>query len=144
VILAVLAILILGPVAPTATPGVVDPTVTPAAVCSTRWGTDARHVSEAMKQAVARRYGVRYPAIRAGHRLTAAERAQRAKWEIDHLIPRELGGADDVDNLWPQPIADAHVKDRRENALHRAVCGGAVSLEAARAEMRAWGKGRRR
>lgn len=146
----VLAILVLGPVAP-------DPKLTPgvlaldahgrplsvATICSTRWGKDARHVSEAMKQEVARRYGVRYPAIRAGHRLTAAERAQRAKWEMDHLWSRENGGADDVDNLWPQPIDDARKKDALENRLHRAVCAGAITLDEARAQLSAWGKGRR-
>jgi len=142
--LAIAAILVVGPLAPNAsTPGVVDPTVTSAAVCTTRWGLDARHVTEAMKIEVARRYNVRWPPLRKGHHLTVAERAQRAKWEVDHLIPRELGGADDVDNLWMEPIDDAHRKDHRENALRVAFCRGDVSLEAARAEMRAWGKGRR-
>jgi putative intracellular protease/amidase len=54
-------------------------------------------------------------------------------------VPRELGGADDERNLWPQPLAEARVKDRQENALHRAVCAGTVTLAAAQAQMRQWG-----
>jgi 5-methylcytosine-specific restriction endonuclease McrA len=42
--------------------------------------------------------------------------------EVDHLISRELGGADATDNLWPQPYTQhpgAHEKDRLENQLHK-------------------------
>jgi hypothetical protein len=28
----------------------------------------------------------------------------RAQFKIDHLIPLELGGADTIDNLWPQSL----------------------------------------
>ena len=53
--------------------------------------------------------------------------------EIDHLISRELGGADDIKNLWPEcyePVNKnrgkqsdgAHKKDRLENELHKRVC----------------------
>lgn len=57
--------------------------------------------------------------------------ATRANYEVDHLIPRELGGADDVDNLWPQlwiGSLNAHMKDRLENRLHILVCRGSLSL----------------
>jgi hypothetical protein len=30
--------------------------------------------------------------------------ARRAEFKIDHLIPAELGGADTIDNLWPQSV----------------------------------------
>lgn len=60
-------------------------------------------------------------------------------FELDHEIPLELGGAPrDPANLWPEPIADARVKDGRENALHRAICNGTTTLAAAQAEMRGW------
>lgn len=107
------------------TPGVVRP-IAPAAVCSTRWGLDRRHVTDGMRRRVAAHYGVRW--------------ADRRRYEFDHLVPRELGGADDERNLWPQPLAEARVKDRQENALHRAVCAGTVTLTAAQAQMRAWGR----
>jgi hypothetical protein len=47
--------------------------------------------------------------------------------EIDHRVSREIGGADDVRNLWPQPYLTpdqpgAYEKDKLENWLHRQVC----------------------
>lgn len=47
--------------------------------------------------------------------------------EIDHRVSREVGGADDVRNLWPQPYLrpdqpGAYEKDKLENWLHRQVC----------------------
>ncbi len=40
---------------------------------------------------------------------------RRAEFKIDHLIPRELGGADTVDNLWPQRLrAKPYGPDRKE------------------------------
>jgi hypothetical protein len=113
----------------TLTPGVVRP-LTTAQVCTIRWGRDHRHVTPRMKRIVAARYGLTLAQI---HR-----RGQGRCCEIDHLIPRELGGADAVDNLWPQPWAAAIVKDRAENAAHRAVCAGTLTLTAAQAAMRAW------
>ena len=41
--------------------------------------------------------------------------ARRAEYKIDHLIPRELGGADAVENLWPQRVrAKPYGTDRKE------------------------------
>jgi hypothetical protein len=107
------------------TPGLVRP-LSRAAICSTRWGLDRRHVTVAMKKRVAAAYGIKW--------------ADRRTVEIDHLVPRELGGADSVLNLWAQPLAEAKVKDHRENELRRAVCAGTITLTAAQAEMRAWGR----
>lgn len=105
-----------------ATPGVVaihDAT----RVCGIKWGRDHRHVSQAMKVRVCRAYGV-------------MRGCPGPKWELDHVIPRELGGADDERNLFPQPIAEARLKDRLENFSHRAVCSGAMSLATAQSRMR--------
>jgi hypothetical protein len=58
---------------------------------------------------------------------------------VDHLISRELGGADMIDNLWPQPYTQhpgAHEKDWLENRLHKDVCSGIISLEEAQQEIR--------
>jgi hypothetical protein len=60
--------------------------------------------------------------------------------EIDHLISRELGGADDIKNLWPQPYGtspwNAVLKDRVENRLHKEVCAKTISLSKARREIK--------
>jgi hypothetical protein len=50
---------------------------------------------------------------------------------VDHLIPLELAGLDDVSNLQIQTVPEAAAKDRVEGALARAVCQGRMSLEAA-------------
>jgi hypothetical protein len=155
-IFAILAILVVGPFRPdpALTPGVLalGPDGKPlsvAVLCTTIWHRDARHVSEGMKIEVARRYHVYWPPLRKGHRFTRAERAARAKWEIDHFWSRSEGGADDVDNLWMQPIEDARRKDVLEARLHREMCatwraGGNADamLQDARRQLAAWGRER--
>ena len=59
--------------------------------------------------------------------------------ELDHLIPLELGGADAVDNIWPQPakpVPGFHEKDKLENYLHKQVCAGKMALVDAQALIR--------
>ena len=51
--------------------------------------------------------------------------------EIDHIVPLELGGSNDIANLFPEPgskKANYHVKDELENKLHGLVCSGAMRL----------------
>ena len=59
--------------------------------------------------------------------------------EVDHLIPLELGGANDIRNLWPEPfdgtVWNAHVKDRLETFLHRQVCENDMPLRQAQNEI---------
>lgn len=107
----------------TLTPGVTNPAVTQASVCATKWGTDRRFVTPAMKREVAAAY----------HRSRASivGYGKGPCCEFDHLISRELGGADDVKNLWPQPWGAAKQKDRLENRLHVLVCNGTISLATA-------------
>jgi hypothetical protein len=50
-------------------------------------------------------------------------------FEVDHLIPLELGGSNDLANLWPEASPGFHDKDRVENELHRRVCAGTMSLD---------------
>jgi hypothetical protein len=107
-----------------------DPTVTPGAlrdlstatVCATKWGTDRRHVTVAMKRHVAEAYGVAW--------------ADRNCCEFDHLVPRSLGGADSEANLYPQPWPEARLKDRLEIRLSRLVCTGAIQLAEAQYAVR--------
>src|SRR5438093_1628307 len=108
---------------PKLTPGAVRP-LTTAQVCNTKWGRDRRHVTEKMKRNVAAAYGVEWE--------------DRALYEFDHLISRELAGADVEANLWPQAWLEpgsARRKDRLENRLHVLVCAGKVSLKAAQREI---------
>jgi hypothetical protein len=79
---------------------------------------ERRRVSpEAHRQAFAE-YGLSYP-------------QPRGSFEVDHLIPLELGGDNTIANLWPEaaePVPGFHEKDRVENYLHRQVCSGAMGL----------------
>lgn len=59
---------------------------------------------------------------------------EKSDYELDHVIPLELGGCPDCpENLWMEPYASpgAHEKDRVENFLHREVCSDHLSLTSA-------------
>lgn len=108
---------------PVLTPGVTR-NLTLEQVCTTKWGRDRRAVTANMKAQVYAMYHMKQ------HSGECALSPRGC--EIDHLIPRELGGADDVRNLWPQPYGgpcNAVNKDRLENWLHKMVCAGKMSLE---------------
>lgn len=76
-----------------------------------------RKTTRSMKNAAYREYG--------------ATKAKGRCCEVDHLIPLELGGADELVNLWPQPYPQAHWKDAVEIWLHREVCAGRRDLREA-------------
>lgn len=100
------------------TPGAVRETVA-AKICGTR--TKAfRHTTEATKRRVYEVYGI----------LTH----HQGQYEIDHLIPLELGGKDTITNLWPEPANPEpgfHTKDKLENVARRYICSGALSADSA-------------
>jgi hypothetical protein len=57
--------------------------------------------------------------------------AHSDSFEVDYLITPDLGGAQSIRNLWPQPYSarwNAHVKDELEQRLHQLVCDGKVDL----------------
>jgi hypothetical protein len=86
-------------------------------ICMTTWGKDVRLVSASMKHRVYDSYGM--------HNHSGACAIAARGCEVDHLISRELGGADDVKNLWPQPYGgtwNAVMKDNLENKLHALIC----------------------
>jgi hypothetical protein len=101
---------------PKMTPGDTLPGVTAEDVCTPGWSREHRHVTEDMRSKVYTAYGrTRGPGC----------------CEVDHLIPLELGGSNDIKNLWPQPDdprpGDGE-KDQLENDLHARVCNGSMSL----------------
>jgi hypothetical protein len=53
-------------------------------------------------------------------------------YEEDHLISLELGEAPrSTKNLWPEPWSQAHKSDPKENAWHKKVCHGTLTLRQA-------------
>ena len=105
----------------TLTPGVTRP-VTMNELCTPNSTKAARNVTEAMKKEVFERYGFVKGKYKPGD------------YEIDHFISLELGGSNDIKNLWPQPYAGewgARKKDVVETALHRCICNAQLSVEQA-------------
>jgi anti-sigma factor RsiW len=77
-------------------------------------------VNPSLEQAVFNEYGV--PAL------------SKKNYALDYLITPALGGADNIQNLWPQPYSstwNARVKDQLEDHLHELVCQGKVKLATA-------------
>jgi hypothetical protein len=103
------------------TPDVARTDLTLKKICTTKWGRDARHVTATMKKQVFTAYGL------TGNTDPACIPDARGRHcEIDHLLSRELVGADEVRNLWPQPYGsqpwNAVRKDCVETRLHKEIC----------------------
>jgi hypothetical protein len=97
------------------TPGAVL-SVTAAEVCTPGYSSKVRAVTDQTKQAVFDRYGI--------PRVAGA-------YEVDHFISLELGGSNDLSNLWPEPFnptPGASEKDTVENYLHHQLCLGKMTL----------------
>lgn len=104
---------------PDATPGAMFQ-VTVNRICTKGYAKGVRNVAESVKKRV--------------YTVYSAKKKSGVCCEVDHLISLKLGGSNDVTNLWPQPYRPkpgTREKDVLENFLHRAVCGGAMSLEEA-------------
>jgi len=103
-------------------PGASYSGLTKSVICSSSFRTSTiRNVPESEKFDVEQEYGL--ARAHYGHTL-----------EIDHIVALELGGSNDIANLFPE-LANAqpgyHLKDKLENRLHELVCAGAISLRAA-------------
>ncbi|MHB8578219.1 MAG: HNH endonuclease [Dehalococcoidia bacterium] len=102
------------------TPGAIIAGATKAQICQPGYSRSVRNVPEAEKRQVYAEYGIRSHAAGA--------------YEVDHLISLELGGSNEVSNLWPEaaaPTPGFHEKDRYENHAHQQVCSGAITLQEA-------------
>jgi hypothetical protein len=81
-----------------------------------------RHTSQETKNQVYREYGAQRGVGRC-----------KGGCEVDHLLPLELGGLDDIKNLWPQPpdtptVPGWQTKDKVENWGKIEVCTGKMDL----------------
>lgn len=109
-----------------------DPACTPGATETTDLSTicgqstrERRNVSSSVHRQAFAEYGIAYP-------------QPRGAYEVDHLVPLELGGSNDLTNLWPEaaePSPGFHDKDKVENALHKRVCAGTMPLDVAQREI---------
>ncbi len=102
---------------PACTPGAVFD-VTTDQICTPGYARSVRNVPQSVKDDVYAEYGI------ASH--------APGEYEVDHLISLELGGSNDIANLWPEaadPRPGYHEKDKVENYLHDQVCSGAMTLK---------------
>jgi hypothetical protein len=94
-------------------------------VCKRGYSRRVRNVPESVKDRVYANYGV--------------TRHSAATYEVDHLIPLELGGSNSIKNLFPEaasPRPGFHEKDKLESRLHTKVCNRQMSLKVAQRAIR--------
>jgi hypothetical protein len=109
---------------PKCTPGAAFGNVTAADVCTSGYSSSVRDVSTAEKNQVYAEYGI-----------TSHTTGQ---YEVDHFISLELGGSNDISNLWPEPAKPTpgfHEKDKVENYLHGQLCSGKITLAQAQQDI---------
>jgi hypothetical protein len=114
-----------GPFPDTAcTPGDILPDATKEQICTSGYAGSVRNVTDSTKNKVYAEYGIK------SH--------SSGEYEVDHLVSLELGGSNDISNLFPEaasPTPGFHEKDKVENYLHDQVCSGAVSLADAQVQI---------
>lgn len=111
---------------PTLTPGDVFVNATVGEICQPGYTSKVRDVPVSEKRQVYEEYGLSYP-------------QPKGLYEVDHFIPLELGGSNDIKNLFPEaanPKPGFHEKDIVENYLHERVCSQRMTLEEAQQEIR--------
>jgi hypothetical protein len=103
---------------PACTPGAIFPDATKDQICTPGYSSQVRNVPDSVKNQAYAEYGILSHAT--------------GQYEVDHLISLELGGSNDIANLWPEPADPRpgfHEKDKVENYLHDQVCNGSMSLQ---------------
>ncbi len=105
-------------------PGDIIKTAPKDVICKQGYARSVRNVPDSEKNQVYAEYGITSHAP--------------GQYEVDHLVSLELGGSNDISNLWPEaasPKPGFHEKDKVENYLHDQVCSGAITLKQAQIEI---------
>ncbi len=106
------------------TPGAIFPDATKDQICQSGYSSSVRNVPTSVKTQVYSEYGI--------------QSRTAGQYEVDHLISLELGGSNDIANLWPEaasPKPGFHEKDQVENYLHDQVCLHGMPLHDAQVEI---------
>ncbi len=107
------------------TPGAIFADATTSVICVSGYTKRVRNVSTALKKRLYGVYGIAYP-------------QKTGTYEMDHLIPLELGGSNEPANLFPEaamPQPGFKEKDVVEDFLHQEVCAGRLPLRAAQVQI---------
>jgi hypothetical protein len=106
------------------TPGDIFHDATKEKICVPGYAGSVRNVTQSTKNKVYAAYGVKTH--------------KPGQYEVDHLVSLQLGGSNEISNLWPEPATPTpgfHEKDRVENYLHDQICKGSISLREAQIEI---------
>jgi hypothetical protein len=109
---------------PECTPGDIFPNITEKDICVSGYAKSVRNVTDATKKKIYEAYGIKS---------TSSELDK-----VDHLISLQLGGSNELANLWPTNKNDypgAKEKDLIENYLHDQICLGNITLKAAQGQI---------
>jgi hypothetical protein len=100
------------------TPGDIFPKATKQQICTSGYAGSVRNVPQSVKNKVYASYGI--------------TKRRPGQYEVDHLVSLQLGGSNDISNLWPEidaPKPGFHEKDKVENYLHDQLCDGKMTLK---------------
>lgn len=106
------------------TPGAIFPDATVSQICTSGYSSSVRNVPTSVKNKAYAEYGI--------------TTHYTGQYEVDHLVSLELGGSNDISNLWPElasPTPGFHQKDQVENYLHDQVCSGKIPLKQAQIDI---------
>ncbi len=106
------------------TPGDILSNATKNEICQPGYSRNVRNVPTSEKNKVYAEYGITHHSA--------------GEYEVDHLVSLELGGSNNISNLWPEaasPKPGFHEKDKVENWMHDQVCSGAISLQDAQVQI---------
>lgn len=109
---------------PDCSPGAIFANATKEQICQSGYASSVRNVPTSEKNQVYAEYGI------TSH--------QPGEYEVDHLVSLELGGSNEIANLWPEaaePTPGFHEKDKVENYLHDQVCEGKIALHDAQVQI---------
>lgn len=111
------------------TPGATIADITAETVCADGYAQSVESVSVQVTDQVFAAYGL--------------IDVNRDEFELDHLVPIELGGSNDIKNLWPEPKLEAGQngavdKNAIEAQLRDAVCAHHLKLPDAQAAVLHW------
>jgi len=110
---------------PQCSPGAIFPDATKDQICKPGYASSVRNVPQSEKDLVYAEYGITHHS--------------KGEYEVDHIVSLELGGSNDIANLYPEaaePKPGFHEKDQVENYLHDLVCSGKTPLSQAQEVIR--------
>ena len=113
---------------PRCSPGALYSKLTKAVLCSSGFRTSSDPQRARVRE------------VRRGTRVWDGPRALRGTLEIDHIVSLEIGGSNDIANLFPEkakPSPGYPVKDKLENRLHAMVCANQMTLRTAQQQIAA-------